>query len=307
MKSKKRNPVAAALLSFIVPGLGQTYNGQLLKGIIFFLLSMVLPFLIASTGLQLNLYGLIALLALGICYWLFVIGDALCVAIKKREVVLKLYNRWYVYLLVAVLVIPLGLVTSSFIMNQVWRMKPYQIATGSMEPTLLIGDHVLVNLMYYRNKELQRGDLVMIEYPQDPSKLFIKRVIGLGGEKIEIKDKQVYINDEPIQEDYKIHNDSQIFRKDEASLGDYIRDNFGPANVPSGCCFVLGDNRDNSMDSRYWEFSTLSSVRGKPWVVYFSYEVEPGAYLKQGLAERLKRLASMAPKARCKRIFHLVE
>jgi signal peptidase I len=302
MKRKKRNPILAAFLSFITPGLGQCYNTQLIKGIIFFAISIVVPILFSLTGLHFHLPGLIALLTLGICYWLFIMGDAFFVALRKREVVLKLYNKWYIYLLIFVFFIILNVTTSSFFMNQVWRMRAYQIAAGSMEPTLLIGDHVLVDLKYFETNEVERGDLVMVEYPKDSSKLFVKRAIALEGEKIEIRNKQVYINDEPIQEDYKIHRDSQILTREEHH-SEAIRDNYGPWVVPPGQLFVLGDNRDNSMDSRYWGVSSSSSVKGKPWIIYFSYEAEKGAYLKRGLKHQLKRLISLIPKARWKRIF----
>jgi signal peptidase I len=162
-------------------------------------------------------------------------------------------------------------------------VQAFQIPTGSMEPTLLVGDFLLVNKMVYSRpvyplekfilprREIRRQDIVVFKFPQDLSRDFVKRVIALEGEKIEIKDKQVFINDEPLSEPYKVHNDRNIFnRENYYHYDDLIRDNFGPVVVPKGHLFVMGDNRDNSLDSRYWSFLPVEYVKGKPWVIYFS-------------------------------------
>lgn len=162
-------------------------------------------------------------------------------------------------------------------------VQAFQIPTGSMEPTLLVGDFLLVNKMIYSRpvyalekfilprREIRRQDIVVFKFPQDLSRDFVKRVIALEGEKIEIRDKQVFINDEPLSEPYKVHNDRNIFnRENYYHYDDLIRDNFGPVIVPKGHLFVMGDNRDNSLDSRYWSFLPVDYVKGKPWVIYFS-------------------------------------
>jgi signal peptidase I len=131
-----------------------------------------------------------------------------------------------------------------------------------MEPTLFIGDYLIADFKYFKKNELQRGDLVLFRYPEDPTKVFVKRVIALEGEKIEIKDRQVYINGEAIPESYKVHKDTNIY--------DAIRDNFGPELVPSDHCFVLGDSRDNSYDSRNWGFLPVSNIKGKPLYIYWA-------------------------------------
>ncbi|MFQ6070481.1 MAG: signal peptidase I [Candidatus Aminicenantales bacterium] len=199
-------------------------------------------------------------------------------------------------------------------------VQAFQIPTGSMEPTLLVGDFLLVNKLIYAEtvfpfeekilprRPIRRHSIVVFKYPRNLSQDFVKRVIALEGEKIEIRNKQVYINDEPISEPYKVHNDSHIYsRNDYFNYDDYIRDNFGPVIVPPGHCFVMGDNRDNSMDSRYWSFLPLSYIKGKPWIIYFSYRAERGAYLKTSFRERMKKIVSFIPKARWKRIFHIIK
>jgi len=198
-------------------------------------------------------------------------------------------------------------------------VQAFQIPTGSMEKTLLIGDFLLVNKFAYSHspfplerkilptKEIKKNDIVVFKYPKDITKDFVKRVIALEGDKVEIKEKQVWINDNPIIEDFKIHNDIQIYKKnDYYRYDDYIRDNFGPVVVPSGHCFVMGDNRDDSYDSRYWEFLPLNYIKGKPWIIYFSYEAEKNAYLKTSLRDRLAKLVRFIPEARWKRILHVI-
>jgi signal peptidase I len=198
-------------------------------------------------------------------------------------------------------------------------VQAFQIPTGSMEPTLLIGDFLLVNKLVYANtlspleevvlprKNLSRQDIVVFKYPNDLSKDFVKRVIGLPGETLEIKNKQVFINGTPLEEGYKVHNDDQIYSKnDYYHYDDNIRDNFGPVTVPPGHIFVMGDNRDDSADSRYWGVLPLTLLKGRPWVIYFSYRAERDAYKKTGLKDRLKKLVSFLPKARWGRILKVV-
>lgn len=198
-------------------------------------------------------------------------------------------------------------------------VQAFQIPTGSMEKTLLIGDFLLVNKFAYSHspfplerkilptKKVKRNDIVVFKYPKDMTKDFVKRVIALEGDKVEIKEKQVWINDNPIIEDFKIHNDVQIYKKnDYYRYDDYIRDNFGPVVVPYGHCFVMGDNRDDSYDSRYWEFLPLDYIKGRPWVIYFSYKAEKNAYLRTSLRDRLAKLVSFIPEARWKRLLHVI-
>lgn len=199
-------------------------------------------------------------------------------------------------------------------------VQAFQIPTGSMKPTLLVGDFLLVNKFAYApvlydwekyvlpRKEINRKDIVVFKYPQNLRKDFVKRVIALEGEKVEIKNKQVYVNGEPIRESYKVHNDPQVYSKDEGyyHYDDVIRDNFGPVVVPPNHCFVMGDNRDNSLDSRYWGFLPLDYIKGKPWIIYFSYRAEKNAYLKTSPRARLKKFVNFFLKARWSRIFHVI-
>ena len=198
-------------------------------------------------------------------------------------------------------------------------VQAFQIPTGSMEPTLLIGDFLLVNKLAYNKpvmplegavlprKPVERGNIVVFKYPKDLTKDFVKRVIALEGETVEVKDKQVFVDDKPLEEPYKVHIDSHVNSKtDFYNYDDVIRDNYGPVTVPPGSLFVLGDNRDNSMDSRYWGFVPLASIKGRPWVIYFSYKAERDAWQKTGVSDRLRKLASFLPKARWSRMLRVV-
>lgn len=265
MKKKKRIPVIAAALSLVAPGLGQLYNGQILKGIIFFLAILLIPTILFLAGLQGQFLGLVAILIFTFCLWLFMIVEAFFSAKRKKEVVLKGYNKWSIYLLIILLMNGTYFIPGDFTANftsEVLGFRVYSIQAGSMEPTLLIGDYLITDSKYFKKNGPQRRDLVICQNPKDPSKDFIKRVIALEGEKIEVKNKQVYINDEVLPESYVVHND---VNSDVA-----IRDNFGPEVVPPNHCFVLGDNRDNSMDSRFWGSIPLGNIKGKPLYIYWA-------------------------------------
>jgi signal peptidase I len=193
-------------------------------------------------------------------------------------------------------------------------VQAFQIPTGSMEPTLLVGDFLLVNKLVYAStispfeekilprRKIRRGDIIVFKYPNELAKDYVKRAIGFPGEKLEIKNKQVYINNAPLDEQrYKVHSESRIL----PSTSD-VRDNYGPIVVPEGSIFAMGDNRDNSQDSRYWGFLPQTYIKGRPWVIYFSYKAEPDAYQKTGIGDRLKKLVSFLPKARWARFFKFV-
>jgi signal peptidase I len=160
-------------------------------------------------------------------------------------------------------------------------IKMYKIPSRSMVPTLLVGDQLVVNkfiygikIPYFRNTILpitdpQRGDIIVFIYPKDRSLDFIKRVIGVNGDKIEIKDKKIFINGKLFTDNTGIYTDKMIY---PGSL--QPRDNFGPVTVPKGSLFVMGDNRDESLDSRFWGFVDLKDVQGKAFIIYWSWNPE---------------------------------
>jgi signal peptidase I len=173
-----------------------------------------------------------------------------------------------------VIAVVLALVIRTFV------VQAFKIPSGSMEDTLLIGDHILVNKLSYGlqipflNAKIRifglmgdpgRGDIIVFPYPRDPSRDFIKRVIGLPGERVEVRNHHAYVNGEPLKEPY--------VKLDERPLTQPSRySHWGPEVVPPGKLFVMGDNRDNSADGRDWGFLDGSQVKGRAFIIYWSWD-----------------------------------
>ncbi len=173
----------------------------------------------------------------------------------------------------------LAIVIALFIRTFV--IQAYKIPSGSMKPTLQIGDHILVSKFNYGIKlpflrttlipvgAPQRGDIVVFIYPEDRSKDFIKRLIGVPGDTIEIRNKKIFINGLPYSDKHGVYVDNFI-----VPGAVQPRDNFGPVTVPEGSLFVMGDNRDESYDSRFWGFVSKKDVLGKALIIYWSWNQE---------------------------------
>ncbi len=158
-------------------------------------------------------------------------------------------------------------------------VQAFKIPSGSMEPTLEIGDHILVNKFLYGIKipftswnllpfqNPKRGDVVVFIYPLDRDKDFIKRVVGVAGDTVRIVNKKLYLNGAEVTDRHAVYKEDTIFPGEMQK-----RDNFGPITVPPGMIFVLGDNRDRSLDSRFWGFVPLNDVRGKAFIIYWSWD-----------------------------------
>jgi len=160
-------------------------------------------------------------------------------------------------------------------------VQAFKIPSGSMLPTLQIGDHLLVNKFRYGVKnpfsgdvlipfgKPKHGDVVVFRFPQDKNVDYIKRVVGVSGDTIVIKNKKVFVNDRPAEETHSHFSSNSIM---PAAAGP--RDNFGPVKVPEGKIFVMGDNRDNSYDSRFWGFVDQRDVLGKAFLIYWSWNLD---------------------------------
>jgi signal peptidase I len=202
-----------------------------------------------------------------------------------------------------VIALVLALIIRTFV------IQAFKIPSSSMEPTLLIGDHLLVNKFIYgislpfsdrkvfSFKKPKQGDVIVFEFPDNPEyckntyrmllkrventfekrdvwqlitddcKDFIKRVVAVEGDIVEVKDKKVFVNDEPMNDKYGVNLDPAVYPK-----GMEVRDNFGPYKVPKDSVFAMGDNRDRSFDSRYWGSIKLSEIKGKAFIIYWSWD-----------------------------------
>ena len=187
-------------------------------------------------------------------------------------------------------------------------VQAFKIPTGSMEQNLLIGDHILVNKLMFGGvestlerillpqRDVRRGDVVVFRYPIDPTRDFIKRCIGLPGDEIEIRNKQVYINGELLNESgYAHHVDPRTYPSSVFLSNDYrYRDNFGPITVPAGELFFMGDNRDDSHDSRFWGTVPVTFVKGRALLVYWSFDSAETSPDWPGYVGRARQLVEVA-------------
>jgi len=218
---------------------------------------------------------------------------------KKRS----FYKEWIEPFLIAAIV---ALFIRQFV------VEAFKIPSGSMIPTLTIGDHLLVNKFIYGPripftdsrifswKKPQRGEIIVFKYPRDEDKNFIKRVVGLSGDKIQIRSGKLYINDEPVpltsrgvydgsdqRSGYPYFEKPKLFTEQLGTVEHhilYLNDqsalNFGPALVPVDAVFVMGDNRDNSQDSRIWGFVNHSKILGRALIIYWSWDGEEGRWVR---------------------------
>jgi signal peptidase I len=167
-------------------------------------------------------------------------------------------------------------------------VQAFKIPTGSMEPNLLIGDHLLVNKFVFAPTlssveravlpvtDIRRGEIVVFKYPVDPERDFIKRVIGLSGETIELRDHQIHVNGRALDEPYAHYLPRPSGTGAGEMTSDDVRERYGPVVVPAGSVFVMGDNRDNSEDSRYWGFLPKENIKGKALMIYWSFDSSQG-------------------------------
>ena len=204
-------------------------------------------------------------------------------------------------------------------------VQAFKIPTPSMEDNLLVGDHLLVNKFVFGApgsvldavlpfKEIKRGDVIVFKYPKDLTKHYVKRAIGLPGDRIKIADKQVFVNDVAINEPYKVH------KAPPGSYSDPFRDFFPPKPhpgrvyrggsdedpywyeeytkdaeivVPPNQYFAMGDNRDNSADSRYWGFVKREFIVGKGLIIYWSYETDSDEYRRTDVVDRVQQITDL--------------
>ena len=211
------------------------------------------------------------------------------------------------------------------IFARTYTVQAFKIPTGSMEENLLVGDHILVNKFIYGpslsalerallpTQSIRRGDVVVFKFPEDPERDFIKRCVGLPGDEIEIVNKALFVNGQKVDDaSYAYRLDPRTYPRsvflDEAYRD---RDNFGPVTVPAGHYFFMGDNRDNSNDSRFWGPVSGEFIKGRALLIYWSFEDERETADWPGYPGRAKQLANVFlrffTKTRWERSFNIVK
>lgn len=287
---KRRRWWLAGFLSFLVPGLGQVYNGQEIKGLLYYLalsvwggIFMSLFFYLKNPPVTSGHIALIFILALvSVIFWLYILVEAIRSAKRiSNDYVLKKYNRWYIYILIIVVIHLVDFSTQTLIVKKT-IFKAFKVPAASMMPTIDVGDYFICDLSYYNVHNPERGDLIIFKWPVDESKTFIKRIIGIPGDTIRIVDDEIYVNQEKLDlkfiKKYRLEDgkEADICEETVDSRGYKVlyqemkHENFGPVKVPDGKYFVLGDNRDNSDDSRYWGYVKRRQIYGRPVFIYFS-------------------------------------
>jgi len=199
-------------------------------------------------------------------------------------------------------------------------VQAFKIPSGSMEQNLLIGDHLLVNKCIFApvtsaferavcpTRPIRRGDVVVFKYPKDPQKDYIKRVIGLPGETVEVREHVVYVNGQALKEPYAylLGSSGRPDDQERVLIGGDVRSEWGPQQVPDGQLFVMGDNRDNSLDSRFWGFLPEDQVKGRALVVYWSYEATRAEYNRDRFSDWLLDTLKAPWHTRWRRFFHVI-
>ena len=224
------------------------------------------------------------------------------------------YREYYEALLIAIIFVNFA---------RIFVFQAFKIPTGSMEDNLKIGDHILVNKFIYGPgagsplgglfplRDVQRGDIVVFRYPLQPDTDFVKRVIGLPGDTITIRDKKVSVNGRELDEPYVVYDDEQVYPVGEFLPEPYrSRDQYGPFRVPQGHYFAMGDNRDRSSDSRYWGTVPRSLIKGRAFMVYWSFDGEPsppGSTVRDRLRELGNVVLQFFTRTRWHRTFFIVD
>lgn len=245
-KMIKRNPFIAAIFTLLTTGLGQIYNGQLIKGVIFLIIPTSIILIASSVGLYDTLPGFGEMMLVSFTFFLYSFIDAIVVSIKKKTIQKKKFNRWYIYLTLIILIL--------FVIFPINRsllgIYSYVVDGPSMQPTLHFNDRFVAN---HINNNLNRGNIIIFKAPE--GKIYIKRIVAIGGDTVKIQNNTLYVNNHPQEEPYIQDKKTNL--------------DFPSVTIPIGTYFTLGDNRANSHDSRAIGPIPKKDIIGKALYIFF--------------------------------------
>ncbi|MGE8428406.1 MAG: signal peptidase I [Sphingobacterium sp.] len=261
-QSHPRNAFKAGVFSLVFPGLGQVYNGQIKKGILYFALSYLIPVIFAVTRWATSFAGMVIFMTIAISFLLCMVVDAILNAKRQKFYILKPYNKWYNYILIAIFILTMNFV---FDIKKMIGIQSYIAQTTANTPTILVGDWIITDTKAYEKNTPKAGDLVT--FTKEDGQLFMYRIVGLPKDTISLKDNIVSINNKlskskfiadrniegidfseleetfPNGHSHRIYKSKEEFDDGMMNMNDFV--------VPTDSIFVFGDSRDHAFDSRY--------------------------------------------------------
>lgn len=283
----KRSPLLAGLLSLAATGLGHIYCGKIEKGLVLFFISFAFaPVIVTAMETMSSPYSLVAVILsilVLVSVFAYAVVDSVMTARKTAaSYKLKEYNRWYIYLLLIVVSFSYPTNLANSIRSNI--LQAYRIPSTSMAPGILKGDHIFLNKAVYKTQSPVIGDVVVFPHPDNRHLDYIKRIVAMPGDSIEIRQDRVYINDVPLAYETKDREKEKqadtvsgtVLREKNGNAvyrillsgNDSLCSNFSRITIPHGHCFVLGDNRHESRDSRHFGPVPLADVKGRVDYIY---------------------------------------
>ena len=276
---KPRNGFVAFLLSLVLPGLGQVYNGQPRKAIIFFGLLLILPWLFGITRGTTVFFGLLSLLIIELALRIYIIIDGVINARRQKDYIPKLYNTWYYYLVISFLMVAIYWV---YEIRPIVGIQTFKVQTTSNDPTFQPGDCLVADMSAYKNRMPDYGDIVIFTRPD--GHMYSFRVVGRPNDNLELKDNIVTINGKSGKANFiketnsgemsvtefeeELPNGHKHFIYKFKQPFDSTKSNINNILVPPNSYYLLGDNRDNAADSRYEGFVNIKRIKGR---IVYSY------------------------------------
>jgi len=271
-ENRPRKIWVAVIFSMLLLGMGQFYNGRIKRAIVFFfgyelfgVLGFVLVYLTESFMVLLLIIAILSLI------WILGLFDSIRLTVRNKSqyYLLKYHDRWFKYLGAIIALMFISISLSYY--KEIFIIEAYRIPSGAMENTLLAGDYLICKKCGV--EDINVNGLIVFRYPRDHSISFVERCVAKGRQTVEIKDKMLYVDNEliPLPQNGK-HTDDNIMPFQGADFGIGVRDNMPIREVPDGFLFVLGDNRDNSADSRFWGFLDEKLVIGRAIFIHWSWK-----------------------------------